>query len=285
MELEAAIHSRRAVRDYSNEPIENATLAGLIDAAIEAPSAINAQSWHFTVIQDRELLRRISSQSKAFVLASPPGGVSREHLQHLLVDSEFDIFYHAPALVLISSIKTGAWAVEDCSLTAENLMLAACGQGLGSCWIGFAQGRLTTAEGKAALGLPSEYLPVAPIIIGRPKSVPLAVRRDKPQIKWTNGYEQQVRIGGAPGAMKLSPRDWLLRGWLFGACCAHTGNDECQRGNDIVQQACSTCHVAGRNQKIAPALGEPVPSFLDIAARPSTTAKSLHDFLLTTHWD
>jgi len=37
--------------------------------------------------------------------------------------------------------------VEDCALAAENLMLAAHGVGLGSCWIGLAQGLLNTPDG------------------------------------------------------------------------------------------------------------------------------------------
>ncbi|MGA8615900.1 MAG: nitroreductase, partial [Xanthobacteraceae bacterium] len=56
--------------------------------------------------------------------------------------------------------------------------------GLGTCWIGFAQGWLGTAEGKAALGLPTTYLPVAPIIVGRPKAAPPPVARKEPEIRW-----------------------------------------------------------------------------------------------------
>jgi nitroreductase len=44
-------------------------------------------------------------------------------------------------------------------------MLAAHAAGLGTCWIGFAQGWLQTRDGKEALGLPAESLPVAPIMV------------------------------------------------------------------------------------------------------------------------
>jgi nitroreductase len=74
--------------------------------------------------------------------------------------------------------------VEDCSLAAENLMLAARAFGLGTCWIGFAQAWLATSEGKAALKLPGGYVPVAPIIVGHPKSAPPPVPRKKPEIHW-----------------------------------------------------------------------------------------------------
>lgn len=82
------------------------------------------------------------------------------------------------------SATQSRWAVEDCALAAENLMLAAYAEGLGTCWIGLAQSWLATAEGKAALGLPAACLPVAPIIVGRPKSTPAPVGRNEPQIRW-----------------------------------------------------------------------------------------------------
>ena len=81
----------------------------------------------------------------------------------MLSDPEFNIFYHAPALIVITAAQPTDWAVEDCALAAENLMLAAHAAGLGSCWIGFAQHWLGTPEGKTALGLPPSYSPIAPI--------------------------------------------------------------------------------------------------------------------------
>ena len=53
-------------------------------------------------------------------------------------------------------------------LAAENLMLAAYAAGLGTCWIGVAQGFLNALDGKAMLGLPAAWVPVAPVIVGHP---------------------------------------------------------------------------------------------------------------------
>lgn len=184
MELQQAIRSRRAVRAFTRQSVDRALLLELIDAAIQAPSAVNEQPWCFTVIQDREVLARISAESKAFILATPPHAVSTIHFRQLLGDPSFDIFYQAPALIVISSVSANQWALENCSLAAENLMLAACAQGLGSCWIGFAQTWLATPAGKAVLGVPPEYLPVAPIIVGHPQGEPPPVPRKPPQIRW-----------------------------------------------------------------------------------------------------
>jgi nitroreductase len=184
MDLQQAIYTRRAVREFTTGSIDKALLRRLINAAIQAPSAVNEQAWSFTVVLDKALLSRISNHAKAYLLRTPPAGALAHHLQEILSAPNFDIFYGAPALVVIASTAQTPWAVEDCSLAAENLMLAACAEGLGSCWIGFAQAWLGTPEGKTALGLAAGELPVAPIIVGHPKSAPPAVPRKEPQIRW-----------------------------------------------------------------------------------------------------
>jgi len=184
MNLKQALYARRAVREYTAASLDQETLHRLIDAAIQAPSAVNAQPWFFTVVRDQALLNRISNESKAYILRTPPTDLTAQHLHELLVDPDFNIFYHAPALIVISSVTPDQWAVENCSLAAENLMLTACGEGLGTCWIGFAQAWLGTPDGKAALGLPADYLPVAPIIVGQPKSPAPPVPRKEPRIQW-----------------------------------------------------------------------------------------------------
>ncbi|WP_246738119.1 nitroreductase family protein [Bradyrhizobium sp. CCBAU 051011] len=101
--------------------------------------------------------------------------LASHHFLHILNDPKFDIFYGAPGLVVISA-AAGPWALADFSFAAENLMLAAHAAGLGTCWIGFAQGWLGTCEGKPALKLPETDIPLTPIIVGHPKSVPLTFR-------------------------------------------------------------------------------------------------------------
>ena len=129
MDLREAIYTRRAVRAYIQEPLDRELIGGLIDAAIQAPSAVNEQAWSFCVVQDQQLLARISEASKAHMLAHHQGVESR--MRQMLKNPDFNIFYHAPALILISSTHRGRWAVENCALAAQNLMLAARGAGLG----------------------------------------------------------------------------------------------------------------------------------------------------------
>jgi nitroreductase len=184
MDIMDAIHGRRAVRAYTAQTVDEAAIRKLIDAAIQAPSAVNEQPWCFTVVRDRALFERISREAKAHMLRTTAAGLVAHHLQSTLRDPEFDIFYRAPVLIVISASRETAWAVEDCSLAAENLMLAAYAAGLGTCWIGFAQGWLGTDEGMKALELSNTYRPVAPIIVGHPRVTPARVPRHKPEIRW-----------------------------------------------------------------------------------------------------
>jgi len=186
MDLTEAIYSRRAVREFTPEAVDEEILRQLIDAAVQAPSAVNEQPWLFSVVLDKALLARISRESKAHILKTTSVGLLAHspRFQQILNDTSFDIFYHAPVLIVISAASSGPWAIEDCTLAAENLMLAARGQGLGTCWIGFSQSWLGTEDGKAALSLPPASLPVAPIIVGHPTSAPPPVARKEPRIRW-----------------------------------------------------------------------------------------------------
>jgi nitroreductase len=85
---------------------------------------------------------------------------------------------------VISAPKGARWAVEDCALAAENLMLEAWARGLGSCWIGFAQDWLSSEAGRAMLEIPVSHTAVAPIIVGHPKGKVQPVPRRSPSIRW-----------------------------------------------------------------------------------------------------
>ena len=187
MDVYEAISGRRSIREYTDQAVDPGVIGRLIDAAVHAPNAVNQQPWSFTVVRDQVLLDRVSREAKSHMLSNMSAVSAFPHSDHfrlLLSDPKFHIFYHAPALIVISAIAQGPWIVEDCALAAENLMLAAYAAGLGTCWIGFAQSFLNTLEGKKVLGLPEAWVSVAPIIVGHPRVVPSPVARKAPEIRW-----------------------------------------------------------------------------------------------------
>lgn len=58
MEVIEAIYGRRATRAFTAEPVDKSLLEFLIEAAIQAPSAVNGQPWDFTVVRNKPLLDR-----------------------------------------------------------------------------------------------------------------------------------------------------------------------------------------------------------------------------------
>jgi nitroreductase len=184
MDINEAISGRRSTREYTSEAVDEAMIGRLIDAAVLAPNAVNQQPWTFTVVRDQAVLDRISREAKSHMLATLPAGEQSAHFRSILDDASYHIFYHAPVLILISAAGQSSWAVEDCALAAENLMLTAYANGLGSCWIGFAQSYLNTPEGKSMLDAPANSMPVAPIIVGHPRAMPPPVARKAPEVRW-----------------------------------------------------------------------------------------------------
>lgn len=184
MELNAAIRARRAVRQYTDEPVSEDILRHLIDTAIQAPSAMNEQPWLFTVVRDKALLARVSREGKAATIAAlEASGAPSDRIERLK-NPAYDILYNAPALIVIASASNGPWAAVNCSLAAQNLMLAARDAGLGTNWIGLAQAFISSPDGKAALELPPGCAPVAAIIVGHTTAFPPPVPRKPAAITW-----------------------------------------------------------------------------------------------------
>ena len=195
MEVREAVRGRRAVRDYQPEPVSNAMLKQVIVAASWAPSAMNEQSWRFTAVTDLALMAQISGKAKQFMLTETMNMPREDHFRDLLSDPDFNIFYNAPVLMVISA-PAGRWCTENCALAAQNAMLEAYALGLGSCWIGFAEGWLNSEEGLSALSLPQDARVVAPLILGHPRSETPPVPRKKLQVTWLGGATQDQPDSG-----------------------------------------------------------------------------------------
>ncbi len=179
-----AIYGRRAVRDFLPEKIDQKTILALLDAAVHAPTAMHEEPWSFVVIQDRSVLDRLSESAKQHMRAERKGSksVQSEHILDLVNDPGFHLFYNASTLIVICSKSPEATGLADSWLAAQNLMLAACAKGLGTCVIGLAIGALNRPEWKAELKIPVGTTAVAPIIVGIPAQKTPATPRKPPEV-------------------------------------------------------------------------------------------------------
>ena len=102
-----------------------------------------------------------------------------------LANPDYNLFYEAGTLILICATTKEGFASGDCCMAAQNLMLAAQSMGLGSCPIGLALPWFCHPTGKEELGIPDDYLPVLPIILGYPRECPVEPERQPPEVlRW-----------------------------------------------------------------------------------------------------
>ena len=181
MDLMNALYTRRSIRKYKSVPVPKELIAKLLEAATLAPSASNSQPWSFVVIQDVELLKSYSDRAKALFLNLISDKLDPHNYKALLSNPDFNIFYNAGTLVIIYGSNQPT-AYSDCSLAAQNLMLAAHVNGLGTCWIGFSSSLFNDPSFKTELGIPQNLSAVAPIIVGYPEVIPEGFTRNSPEV-------------------------------------------------------------------------------------------------------
>jgi len=184
MDMIEALETRRSVRRYQEKSVERAAIEKCVNLATQAPSAMNSQPWVFVVITDKTKLVEYSTRSKELLLQTMNEHPLLEKYRGALSKKSFNIFYNAPVLAIIYAKPEGPEPETDACLAAQNFMLAAHNEGLGTCWIGFARDFFNSAEFKSEIGLPLEYLAAAPMIVGYPADETPAVPRKTPEIHY-----------------------------------------------------------------------------------------------------
>ena len=95
----------------------------------------------------------------------------------------YGLISKVPAFV-VGAVARGPRALEDFGHAMEGLVLRLTELGLGSCWIGLARDFMNSPAAKAELGIPTEYVAIAPLILGYPAGESPAVPRKEPEIYW-----------------------------------------------------------------------------------------------------
>lgn len=136
----------RQIRRFSRDPVSDDAVAELLQIARWTGSWANSQPWHFVVIRDRDVLRRISE------LRPPMSWLAEVPL--------------AIAIVLDSAGTSQAYdegRVTERLLTGAHLL----GLGAGVAWFG---GDAEDAEAKRILGIPAGRTARSLVAIGHPTS-------------------------------------------------------------------------------------------------------------------
>jgi len=156
-----AIKNRRSIRAFTSEPVSDAEVMKLINAARWAPSAGNIQPWEFSVVRDPKIKR----------------GLCEAALDQTFIEE-------APVVIVVcaNGLRSGAgygsrgvnlFCIQDTAAATQNMLLAAQAMGLATCWVG----AFLEEEARKVLNVPTGMRPVAIIPIGHPAEKPVTRSR------------------------------------------------------------------------------------------------------------
>ena len=174
---------RRSIRDFEDKDVPLKIINEIIEEACMAPSSANGQPWRFIIVNNTDVIKRISDDSKKNIITDidhNPDSPLKKY-EATLRDPGFNVFYNAPCLVFIVGPKQVRTLYVDCSLAACYFMFSASARNLGTCWIGLGT-RIQDPALLELIGMPDDHNIVAPLILGYPKGIPDQPERIEPRI-------------------------------------------------------------------------------------------------------
>lgn len=160
-EVLKAIKNRRSTRAYKPEQIKQEELDQIIEAAIYAPTGHNTQPWHFTVIQNHEVIQHINKISKEIMASTEIDWIKNAGL-----NPNYDITYNAPTLIIVSGRTNAISWRTDCDAAIQNMLIAAESLNIGSVWLGFATFAFKKEGEAEKICIPKGYEPYYGIALG-----------------------------------------------------------------------------------------------------------------------
>jgi nitroreductase len=159
-----AIITRRSIRKFKDQPVEEEKQKIILRAGMQAPSARNTQPWHYIVIDDKSLLNRIAT-------VHPYAKMLRETPLAIAVCGD---------LHMENSLE---YLAVNCSAATQNILLAAHDLGLGAVWLGIYPQRERMRDLSDLLRLPGYVIPISLVAMGYPaEEVPKRNRFRKERI-------------------------------------------------------------------------------------------------------
>ncbi len=150
MDALKAILSRRAVREFTKQPVALEQLIKIADAGRHAMSARNQQPWHFIIVREPKTLTELGAlcTTGRFVGGAPS------------------------AIVVLKDKGNQRWGDSDCAQAVQNMANAAWAMGLGTCWVGHFDGQKIAA----ILGVPDSWAVFTVLPFGSPAPSEIASR-------------------------------------------------------------------------------------------------------------
>jgi nitroreductase len=173
MELFEAIKTRRSIRHYKSDPVDDKKIEAILEAGRWAPSWSNTQCWRFIVVRDPKIKAKVAETLLKFKLPDKE-----------IPNPAINIINTVPVLIVVCAemgksggppgrggggddafiTDKGDWFMFDSALSVQNMVLAAHALGLGTVILG----TFDAAQVEKALGVPRGYRVVTMFPVGVP---------------------------------------------------------------------------------------------------------------------
>ncbi len=161
------IYKRRTIRKFRQERIGRSVLEKLIDAARFAPSGANLQPVKYIIVDEPEEVKEMFGYTRWAGYIAPEGTPKK---------GEEPVAY----IVILADTEIRKQGYElDIGAAAQNIMLAALEEGIGTCWIG----SIDRDNIRKMLDIPERYIINTVIALGYPAESPV-VEEENGSIKY-----------------------------------------------------------------------------------------------------
>jgi len=157
------IKKRRSIRTYTDEPISDADIRALLEAAMAAPSANNAQPWEFIVVREESLRQKLAETHPWSTMCAD-----------------------APVVFVVcgDERRSDHW-IEDTSAATQNLLLAVTARDLGAVWVGVHPSAQREEHVRNVLGIPSGVRVLCLVPVGHPaEAKPPRTQYDERKVRY-----------------------------------------------------------------------------------------------------
>ena len=140
MEVFESVRTVLAVSSYQDKPLPPDVVTRIVEAGRLTASSMNGQPWHFIVVENRDMLRRlaVAARTGPYIAQAP--------------------------LAIVVVIERTRFAVSDASRAIQSMILTAWSEGVGSNWVGF----VGMLDLNALLGIPATLDVLAVLPFGYP---------------------------------------------------------------------------------------------------------------------
>lgn len=162
MDVIECILKRRSIRHFLDKEVEDEKIELILKCAMYAPSAKNQRPWHFIVIKNRDILKKVPLfHPHAKMLTEAPLGIA------VIAD--------------LSSENNKDYFTQDCAASTQNILLSSFALGLGSVWIGIYPREERIKGLRELLKIPDEMMPFSLVAIGYTDIIPEQPERFDPK--------------------------------------------------------------------------------------------------------